>query len=369
MIQSIFCLLSKLWYMAIGMVGIGFLIGFHELGHYLFARLFGVRAPSFSIGMGPKLISKEKWGTVFSLSAIPLGGYVEIAGLAEVGQGDQKEATIKDNTAFSIKPYWQRILILLGGILFNILFAYITITGLLLVGAPSELINKESSEPIISTLVEDGYAKKIGLQSGDKITRLNNNLISSIKDLKNILSDNKSTPAYLEYDRNGNTQKLEIFVPESGLLGISSFATSEKLTYATGIKDAIATGFTSTNNIIKTMAIGIIGIFKAKNGAALGGPIHIINSMAQDAKKGLRPLLVLMVLISLNLALLNLIPVPIFDGGQIVLTTIESIIGKELPHKLRLVISYACWILVLGIFLYLSINDIYQLFIIKLISK
>jgi regulator of sigma E protease len=116
------------------------------------------------------------------------------------------------------------------------------------------------------------------------------------------------------------------------------------------------------------MTVGMLHMFKTKNGASIGGPIHIINSMAQDAKKGFRPFIVLMILISLNLAILNLIPVPIFDGGQIVLTSIESLIGKELPHKLRLIISYACWVLVLGLFIYLSINDIYRLFLIKLIK-
>ena len=101
----IFSLLKTIFFLFVGICGIGFLIGFHELGHFIFCKIFKIRTPSFSIGMGPQIIKKEIGGTEFSLSSIPLGGYVEIAGMAEVAQGEQKEAKRSDKHSFNAKPY------------------------------------------------------------------------------------------------------------------------------------------------------------------------------------------------------------------------------------------------------------------------
>src|SRR5690606_27744818 len=106
--------LSYLISIPLGLFGIGFLIGFHELGHFLFCKLFSIRTPSFSIGFGPKLFSKKIGGTEFVISPIPLGGFVEIAGAAEVGQGDQKEASSRDKESFAVKPYYQKLLVMCG---------------------------------------------------------------------------------------------------------------------------------------------------------------------------------------------------------------------------------------------------------------
>ena len=111
----------KIFIVFLGLLGLGFLIGLHELGHFLFCKLFRVSTPSFSIGFGPRIFSKKIGETTFSLSAIPVGGYVEIAGMAEVAQGEQKEASRKDEYSFASKPYYQKVLIMSGGILFNTL--------------------------------------------------------------------------------------------------------------------------------------------------------------------------------------------------------------------------------------------------------
>src|SRR5437762_13928879 len=102
---------QNIFFILIGCFGMGFLVGFHEFGHFLFAKLFKIRTPSFSIGFGPKIINKKIGETEFSLSAIPFGGYVEIAGAAEVGQGDQNEAYAKDEGSFAVKPYYQKLLV------------------------------------------------------------------------------------------------------------------------------------------------------------------------------------------------------------------------------------------------------------------
>ena len=124
--MSLVSLPQSFFFLIIGILGISFLIAFHELGHFLFCKLFNIHTPSFSIGFGPRLISKKIGSTEFKISVIPLGGYVEIAGSAEPGQGKQKDANRMDEQSFAIKPFWQKFLVMIGGILFNMAFAYFT---------------------------------------------------------------------------------------------------------------------------------------------------------------------------------------------------------------------------------------------------
>ena len=122
--DQLLSLAQSLFFIIIGIMGIGFLIGFHEFGHFIFCKIFHIRTPSFSIGMGPRIFKKKIGETEFALSLLPLGGYVEIAGAAEVGQGEQKEAYSTDQNSFASKPYYQKMLVMAGGIVFNLMFAY-----------------------------------------------------------------------------------------------------------------------------------------------------------------------------------------------------------------------------------------------------
>src|SRR5437762_6660366 len=141
---------QNIFFILIGCFGMGFVIAFHELGHFLFARMFKIRVPSFSIGFGPKVISKKIGETEFSFSAIPFGGYVEIAGAAEVGQGEQKEAHASDKYSFAVKPYYQKLFVMVGGILFNLLLAYVFIISVFFMGIPkSELLYPLNAIPTI----------------------------------------------------------------------------------------------------------------------------------------------------------------------------------------------------------------------------
>src|SRR5205814_3300033 len=169
-------LLQNIIFILIGLLGMGFLIGFHEFGHFLFAKMFKIRTPSFSIGFGPKLVSKKIGDTEFSLSAIPLGGYVEIAGAAEIGQGEQKEALAVDEGSFATKPYYQKLCVMIGGILFNLAFAYITMILLFVTGIPkTPLIQK----PIIAAITQESSAEKYGLAIGDRIVAINDEVINN----------------------------------------------------------------------------------------------------------------------------------------------------------------------------------------------
>ncbi len=350
----------------LGIVGIGFLIGFHELGHFAFCKLFKVKTPSFSIGFGPQLFKKQIGETEFSLSAIPFGGYVEIAGIQEVGQGEQASYKDQSNQSFAKKPYWQKLLILSGGIIFNILISYLIMILLFSLGAPtSPLINPKAIPPKIGTIIKDLAAHQAGLLEGDLIKSVNLQPVSSSLELNQIIQASPKTIVQLEIVRNHETINIPVTVgsaqlgdKEIGQLGIQFSQTyNQPLSLVASVK----TGIKTTNQMLSNMTSQFKSMFQHRQYQAVGGPIMIISEVANSAKHGLRIFLLLLVVISLNLAVLNLIPLPILDGGQILFTTIEALIGRSIPEKIRLGIHYACWFSAILLAIYLSYQDILKL--------
>lgn len=351
--------IQNLFYLAIGIIGVSFLISFHEFGHFIFAKLFGVKAPSFSIGFGPKIISKKIGETEFIISAIPLGGYVEIAGNEEVGQGSQKDAKSKSKDSFNVKPYWQQLLIMFGGIMFNFIFAYIAVIGLFATGMPeTPFLYPDKVKTIVQTVSPGSLAERNGIVAGDQIVAVDNTEVSNFKEYIEAIqkSDANKDITFQIKEVNGNIKKIEGKAP----LGISGFQI--KQLPRQGIVESIKNGITATNQITAHLVASLTNIFKKKQFDGLGGPIAIFSQTFKTAKEGFKPFLIFLILFSIQLALLNLIPLPILDGGQIVFVTIEAIIGRELPSKLRMGIQYACWILMILLTVALAFKDIKRIF-------
>lgn len=350
---TIFSLFKSLYYIFTGILGIGFLIGFHELGHFFFAKVFGVSTPSFALGFGPALYEKKIGETVFRISAIPLGGYVEIAGAAEVGQGEQQQAGRRDQYSFAVKPYYQKMLIMFGGILFNLMFAYLAFILLFSLGAPKATTTIGSIEP-------ESPAMKAGLQPGDSLTTFNNEpILNNLAGLLTKIQAYAGKEVTLGIVRDHTTLSLPVTVgslgENKGKLGISSFRSEDQP--AQPIGQSIMSGISKTNQMIKDTISGFVSLFKLRNTASMGGPLMIISQITQSAQRGFKPWLFLLIIISVNLAILNLIPLPILDGGQILFYTIEAIAGRPLPEKIRMAIHYISWFLILLLLLYLSVKD------------
>lgn len=350
-----------------GIAGILILISLHEFGHFIFCKFFNVHTPSFSIGFGPKLVSKKIGDTEFSISAIPLGGYVEIAGMSEMGQGEQKEAHRTDERSFVTKPFYQKLCILSGGILFNLLVAYFIMIGLFFTGLPkTRLLHPFNANATIAKIETDSPAQQAGLQVGDTIISidkqpLNNKalpLISRIK--KGGISE-----VSLEVKRDNSIQTISCPVIIHTIMGMTGpwigaeFETQaqEGATLWTAIKQGAAV---STSYIITMVLIfkHILTTFDVKN---IGGPVSIISQTAQGAAQGWGIFLVLLVLISINLAILNLFPFPILDGGQILLYGFEALTGRTIPTKAREYINIASWLLILFLLILITFKDIREL--------
>ncbi len=353
-----------------GILGISFLIGIHELGHFLFAKIFNVYTPSFSIGFGPQLVSKKIGTTTFSLSAIPLGGYVEVAGMAEMGQGDQKEANNMGNNSFAVKSFPEKMLILFGGILFNCLFTLFVLWMLFMIGAPkTDLLYPlgiAKEKPVIKIVRPQSAAQEAQLQVGDEIIAVNETSINQDTQLlKQIIRNHPNQKVTLHIKRNDTTFSLDA-TPASteiteqgattqiGSLGVL-YEIDEVPTF--GPYEALKQSLRATGIYIAMVAQSFKNIFIKKDVTEIGGPIMVITETIKGAQKGFKTFLLFLAVISINLAVLNLIPLPILDGGQIFFVTIETIIGRQLP-KLREYIHIVSWVAVMALIFYLTLKDI-----------
>jgi regulator of sigma E protease len=361
-ISSIQALSSNFLSILYAIIGFCGLITIHEFGHYLFAKLFGIHCPTFSVGVGPTLASKKIAGTNFRIAPIPLGGYCEIAGLAEIGQGDQEHAHVSDDTSFDVKPYWQKMLVLLGGIIFNLAFAYITMITLYMVGKPTD------RNLFVSTIAQGSPAEDAGLQKNDVVLSLGQNDIQ--KDPSKVgqalaaiqKMDNTTLPITIE--RDGLPLDIPITIPKAstpksydGKLGIT-FGTRPSGKFITlPFAQAVQRGIAETNDLLKAIFQGLKNMLTTRTlkGA---GPVRIISDSVSEAKSGLANLFYLLAIISLNLAVFNLFPIPALDGGQLLFTTIEALIGRRIRLEVKNVIFIASWVLLLSLILIFTYYDI-----------
>lgn len=384
--------LKSVMFIVIGIGGIGLLIAWHEFGHFLFCKLFRVKVPTFSIGFGPRLLTK-KWGeTEFSLSAIPLGGYVEIAQTQfEQSKAEQTKSGHVDESLtaeqvtpehirdrqtpatgirpeelhryFDQKPYWQRLFIMFGGIMFNMLFAYIALTALFATGMPdTPLARPDNLLPSIASIMPESPASKAGLQVHDVVLAINNQKLEGhVERLFEFVAQRAGQHVTLSIERNGSELTVPLTVGERGVgtnigfLGIV-FATAPLKPFP--LIKALQRGISRTHQVALSILYSFKYMITQRTMEGLGGPVAIFAQTTAFAQQGFKIFLIFLAFMSINLAVLNLIPLPILDGGQILITTIEAVIRQPLSARLREYIALVTWALVLGLMLVLAWRDI-----------
>ena len=366
--------LQKLVPLTYAVIGFGLLVTIHEFGHFIFCKIFNIHTPTFSIGMGPKILERKIGSTNFRLSAIPLGGYVEIAGLAEIGQGEQKFANMNDETSFNKKPYWQKVFVLCGGVMFNLLFAYVIYSTLFFIGIPKKK-TFFSVSPNVKQEIQDNYK----IEAGDTFISINKQtLYNDAKALLPVIKAELIKPILngtedkilVEILRNNQKIELEI-TPSSDKDLNQKFIESFELK-SEEIKGeyekypllkSISMGIQVTNEWIIQMIQGIEYLIKQKSLQGAGGPIMILSKTFETAQKGIIPLLLFLAFISINLAIINILPLGALDGGQLLFTTIEAVIRRDIPEIIKISINIASWILLLSLILYLSYRDLISIFV------
>ncbi|MBP6869533.1 site-2 protease family protein [Candidatus Babeliales bacterium] len=340
----------------LSLIGITSVIVFHEFGHFIFCKLFKVYTPTFSIGIGKKLYTKLIGDTEFCLSASPLGGYVEIS--TEDTNGKK---------GFNSINYIQKVLIMLGGIACNALFAYLIFSFLFFIGMPdSASMPYENTIPKIIATTNTSMNHD-QLVAGDIIISLNNNRINNkselIKEILNkaIVEEKTELPAIISRNNEEQSITLKINSDKQAMLIEQRLEVTLERKAPLTVLQSIYCGIHITHFYICAIFDSLKGLLHAKNTQGLAGPVMTLVSSTKVAQKGLKSLLIFLAIISINLGIMNLLPLPIFDGGQFVIFTIETILRREMSENIKDKIGAFSWFLVLGLMTIFSIKDIYIL--------
>jgi len=339
-------------------VVLGILIFVHELGHFIFAKLLGVGVEKFSLGFGPKLIGRKVGETEYLISSFPLGGYVKM-----VGEGDESvQGMEEDPRSFAAKPPSQRIAIVLAGPVFNLLFAVLVFVIVYMIGVPTPTAK-------IGEVMKDKPAARAGLKANDVITAINGKPVGKWEDFAGAVAESKGKPVDLVLKRGDQTLSFHI-VPESHivknlfgesvttpLIGVSS--SSETFTERSGPLDAMIKGVTQTWFYIKLTILSLIKIIeRVISFDTIGGPIMIAVMSGQQAAAGVVSFFAFMALLSINLGVLNLLPIPILDGGHLFFFFYEMIFRRPVRIKTREVAQQIGLILLVSLMFFATFNDI-----------
>lgn len=334
------------------------LIFFHELGHYAAARLMGVYVEVFSIGFGKKLFSFTKWGTQWSISAIPLGGYVKMKGQDDSDPSKKSS----DDDSYNSKTPQQRIFILLAGPFANFLLAFVLYFAIAL-GGPQIM------SPVIGEVVKDSPAFTAGLQKNDIIKSMDGVAITTWKEMSELIKNSKGS-IDLEIERQGFlehiiltpkiSESINMFneVIQKKMIGVGSAGVSHKLDLALGDTLSYATEQTifASTVIFTGVKKLLFGEVPAKE---LGGVVSIVKLTSDATAAGWMSVLFFAALISVNLGVLNLLPIPALDGGHIMFNIYEFITRRAPSEAVLINLTIAGWLVLfslMGLGLYNDIN-------------
>ncbi len=356
-------------------VVLGLVVYVHELGHFLAAKRAGVAVEEFGFGFPPRLFSKQWRGTLYSINAIPLGGFVKIKdfGREEEFTKETKEAQDAAD-GFSSQSLPRKLWIVVAGIVMNCLLAVVIFTTVFLIGyeTPAQMSQSGGallSQNVIVQGVMDGKpAQAAGLQAGDRIMTAQGMSISKTVDLNNILENSLDTPIHITLLRDKtiiNTSVTPTLL-DSDLIGIGiSTVDVEKKRYP--IHLALWQGVRETWFFTSLIA-GLLWNFfsslvtsSATDTSNFQGPVGIATTLHSIAELGAVQLLYAAGTISINVALFNLLPLPLLDGGKIWLLLIEAVRGKPLPLRVEALIYNVTFLLFIGLMILLTVRDIHQL--------
>jgi regulator of sigma E protease len=341
---------------------LGILIFVHELGHFIVAKLMKVKVEKFSLGFGPKLLGKTIGETEYRISAFPLGGYVKMLG---ENPGEEQEEPLSEAErarAYNRQPVRKRFLIVFAGPFFNIVFAALVFVVIFMTGFPSLL-------PEVGEVMEDTPAARAGLQNGDRIAAIEGAEIRDWSDMTTVIFASPGKALDFEVRRGEEILSMRI-TPEKrveknifgeekeiGLIGIKP--SGAEFTRSMGFSEAVSGGFRRTVEIIWLTVVALIKLVQRVIPAdTLGGPILIFQMAGQQASQGATNFFNFMAIISINLGIINLFPIPILDGGHLVFLGLEAVRRKPASERTVILAQKVGLVVILLIMALALYNDI-----------
>jgi len=337
---------------------LGVLIFVHEFGHFLAARIGGVGVLKFSLGFGPKIIGKKIGETEYVLSCIPLGGFVKL-----LGESDGESLAPEDEKrSFSKQPVWKRMLIVFAGPCFNFLLAILIFVVIFIYGVPNLTAD-------IGEIQKESAASAAGLQPGDKIISIDGKTISGWGDVRVIIAEGKGKEVEIVVERGMEKKSISItprlaksknvFGEEipSYLIGISpsgKVALERKNPW-----DALLAAGEKTWEISKLTVVALVKMLEGTiSPRTLGGPIFIAQVAGAQVKEGIVPFLLFMALLSINLGVINLFPIPVLDGGHIMFYAVELVLRREISAKVKEIAQQIGFALLVMLMIFVIMIDI-----------
>ena len=338
------------------LVVLGVLVFVHEMGHYLAARWRGVHVEAFSIGFGtPFARWTDRVGTEWRLCWLPLGGYVKLHGQERPEDvPPEVRAAWQPGRTFHGKSVLSRAIVVSAGPVANFVLAAVLFSI-------SFAVQGEPGDPVVHSIIPDSAAEHAGLQPGDRIETINSRKISNFEDIVRIVSVSPGKPLQMQILRGGADQTVDV-TPASqddggggklGVLGISGALRP------VGPVGAVADGIRHTWDVAVQTLAGVWQIIVGQRGTAgLGGPLRIAQLSGQVAQNGIASLVSFIALLSVNLGLINLFPIPILDGGHLVFYLLEALRGRPLPARAQEYGFRAGLALIACLFVFVTWNDL-----------
>lgn len=368
-------LINAVYYVVPFVVVLGILVFVHELGHFAVARMCGVKVDVFSIGFGKELWGRrDRQGTYWKIAAVPLGGYCQFLGdddASSAGDGKASELSEEEKKfTFQYQSPAKKLVIALAGPMSNYLFAILIFAGIFF------FLGKINFPPVVGEVFENSAAAKAGIVANDRILTINGNKIDSFYDIRKEVDLTVGNEVVVELLRDGREIRLqfpltEMEVPEANgemtkrpMLGVKSVNVieldHEKLSLPQSLKEAFLEAWNVTEATLRGVGQMVTG---KRSGEEIGGIIRIAEMSGDISKQnGILDLVVFMALLSINLGLINLFPIPVLDGGHIVIYLAEIAVGKEINTQIKDALFKVGFSLIIALMIFATWNDFVRLF-------
>jgi regulator of sigma E protease len=314
---------------AISLLAFALLILIHELGHHLAARASGMRVERFSIGFGPALWTRRRGETEWAISALPLGGYVRIAGM-----NPGEEIAPGDAGAYCNQAAWRRFAVILAGPAMNYATALVLAVVLVLAGGPAEAA---------------------GLRAGDRVLSVDGKPVATWPELVGEVLAHPGRPMALSVRRGGETLSIAATPRDDGGRGRLGIAQAVRSVPRAGAADAVRTAVAATNQRAADVLTGLAQVVTGRQRAELRGPVGIAQEMARSARAGAGEFLGMVWFISIVLALFNLLPIPALDGGRLVFLVYEIVTRRRVNQRVENVVHLAGFVVLFGLILWVTV--------------